>query len=494
MSERIRLLFDDRYLESSRGLSRAWFQPTKHPQNPVLKSEMPWERGGAFPFLNGFVHRDPTDGYRLWYRGLDERLGKAAVLCYATSTDGISWEKPALGLVEYRGSSENNIVLMGHCWAGPQLFCDEVETDPLRRFKCLNWDLAVRPFDPVLADRIDRWEVLDLQELRYISRTAHEKGLMGAFARYSPDGIHWSANPEMPTCPDRRPDGHWVGFGDTYFVHRDPRLGRFVAYSRCCDPEEGPGYRIIGRSETDDFESWPDPEVILAPDIHDPPGLQFYGLGVWWYGDRYLGLLNPFHHSPDDTRCDVELVWSDDGIHWTRHPERAVFLPTGPVGAWDCGMVYPGNAVVSDDEIRFYYAGANRVHNPPEGHGLGEVVDGQKLEIVTGLARLRLDGFVSLAAGSAGGELLTTPMTAPEGRFFLNVDAKDGWVAAEVVDIFGRPLLDYTFWDCVPLRGVDGTRLELSWKCGKPIAVTGRRSVRLRLYLENARLYAIRYA
>ena len=65
---------------------------------------------------------------------------------------------------------------------------------------------------------------------------------------------------------------------------------------------------------------------------------------------------------------------------------------------------------------------------------------------------------------------------------------------AEVVDIFGRPLPEYTSWDCAPIRGQDGTRIELAWKCGKPVATTGRRTVRLRLYMENAKLYAIRFA
>ena len=35
-------------------------------------------------------------------------------ICYATSKDGIHWEKPDLGLVEYNGSQRNNIV-----WRGP---------------------------------------------------------------------------------------------------------------------------------------------------------------------------------------------------------------------------------------------------------------------------------------------------------------------------------------------------------------------------------------
>ena len=39
MSERVRLFFDDRYLEHSRGLTRQWGQPTKAPENPILRGE-----------------------------------------------------------------------------------------------------------------------------------------------------------------------------------------------------------------------------------------------------------------------------------------------------------------------------------------------------------------------------------------------------------------------------------------------------------------------
>jgi hypothetical protein len=35
-------------------------------------------------------------------------------LCYATSKDGIHWEKPELGLIDYRGTKTNNIVFEAH--------------------------------------------------------------------------------------------------------------------------------------------------------------------------------------------------------------------------------------------------------------------------------------------------------------------------------------------------------------------------------------------
>ena len=53
------------------------------------------------------------DELRMWYMGAGSRDGyRADRLCYAVSRDGVHWEKPALGLVEYNGSTQNNLVAL----------------------------------------------------------------------------------------------------------------------------------------------------------------------------------------------------------------------------------------------------------------------------------------------------------------------------------------------------------------------------------------------
>ena len=54
----------------------------------------------------------------MYYRGahFDEKAKQSThreVTCYAESRDGIHWEKPKLGLFEFNGSNENNIVWDG---------------------------------------------------------------------------------------------------------------------------------------------------------------------------------------------------------------------------------------------------------------------------------------------------------------------------------------------------------------------------------------------
>jgi hypothetical protein len=54
------------------------------------------------------------------------------VVVYATTTDGVRWDKPALGLHSYDGSTANNIVFDVH---SPAVVLDRFERDPAKRFQ-----------------------------------------------------------------------------------------------------------------------------------------------------------------------------------------------------------------------------------------------------------------------------------------------------------------------------------------------------------------------
>ena len=58
---------------------------------------------------------------------------------YAESDDGIRWRKPKLGLVEFRGSRDNNLILVPHGFVGYHTLVlhDPDEKDATRRFKML---------------------------------------------------------------------------------------------------------------------------------------------------------------------------------------------------------------------------------------------------------------------------------------------------------------------------------------------------------------------
>ena len=81
---------------------------------PFISPDSPWEGVIGAPTV---IYHDGC--YRLWYEVVSPediangRAGERNLLCYAESDDGDNWRKPALGLCEYEGSAENNIVYGG---------------------------------------------------------------------------------------------------------------------------------------------------------------------------------------------------------------------------------------------------------------------------------------------------------------------------------------------------------------------------------------------
>ena len=95
----------------------------------------------------------------------DERIYH---VCYAVSQDGLHWDRPALGLVDYGGNKQNNLIafdLGEYRVTNLRIIRDPEEPDPQRRFK------------------------MAFQSGKYRSRLA-----MAA----SPDGLTWK---EMPGNP-----------------------------------------------------------------------------------------------------------------------------------------------------------------------------------------------------------------------------------------------------------------------------------------------------
>ena len=189
--------------------------PAKGPR--ILSPTEPWESWAVYAF-NSVVHVGPGDN-RMYYDCVDSKQGPNGTVvlteyvCLATSTDGVNWIKPKLGIYSYTSngskSKENNILVKG---VGPGVFLD---SNPL-------------------APASERWKMVVSE---------------GAFA--SPDGLHWSKLPHKPTArDDTKPTGYW-----------DPRLRKYViAVRRDLKGRNRLGTKItqrhIGRCETTNFSDW----------------------------------------------------------------------------------------------------------------------------------------------------------------------------------------------------------------------------------------------
>jgi hypothetical protein len=119
IDSRLELFVDEFLIDQMSGdLHQQLHEPT--PQEVALVTDAPWEGNTSAYFT---VFQD-GDLYRMYYRGSHADDGAASsahpeFTCYAESRDGIRWTKPELGIVEYQGSKENNIILEGlgaHCF------------------------------------------------------------------------------------------------------------------------------------------------------------------------------------------------------------------------------------------------------------------------------------------------------------------------------------------------------------------------------------------
>src|SRR5881628_1016625 len=105
---RRQLFLDDAVVAEMSGLQRAFHRPEK--RGPVLKADVPSD-GRYVSAVSAPMWIAPEGVYKLVYEARPGNDSSAAVNRYAlaVSRDGVRWEKPRLGLVEFQGSTANNL-------------------------------------------------------------------------------------------------------------------------------------------------------------------------------------------------------------------------------------------------------------------------------------------------------------------------------------------------------------------------------------------------
>jgi len=442
-------LYDATRIEN---MYRRMHQPKRHPANPVLRGEHPWEQRAS---LYGTVLYDPEEKqFRMWYltgpsapgmvrvRGR-KALGNITLLGYAISADGIHWEKPILGQVDFEGSKENNLIELGrtNC-EGIAVLYDARDPNPNRRYKGFYWEhggenVFVRHDDGRLL-----W--------------GQGEG-DGMWMSFSPDGVHWTNAPENPVIP--------LNSDTTQSLVWDPKIEKYVVFGRF-----GAGGRKMARAESDDALHFIEPELVIECDEGDEEMTQLYGCPIDLYEGLYVGMAWIYREDVDGT-IDTSLATSRDGIHWQRTLDRQTFLPLGPKGSWEDGMVrITQRFIVVGEEIRLYYGG---VTGPHGGKKFKQVE--RRTPSMIGLCTLRRDGFVSLDAGREEGYVLSKLIELPEGALWINADAFRGQVIAAICDDRGRPLEG--FGASAPITGdhtatkIHFTGMSVQSLAGRPLRV-----------------------
>lgn len=441
------LFVDDHLIAESEHVTRKYHPLEKHPANPIMVPDRPWE--GTNIYVYGTVlPRENGQGYRMWYHALpgDEDFYR---LLYAESEEGIHWDKPNLGLVEYKGSTDNNIFIRrdrrDHI---PSVIHTPWETSPQRHYAMINYDGAAG----------------------------------GYVAAWSPDGIHWTNASETPVFDQGGDVGQFVW---------DPHMKRYLGFVKRNADVSGLRRRAVGVIHADSITEWSQPDLVLAPDTFDDrwaKGIQrtsFYGMSAFAYESMYLGFLWVFRADDHETGyfdgiIFIELVTSRDGVNWRRQAgDREPILPVGPSGTWDDGMIFTTqHPLVEGDQIKLYYGGFDCTHAAkPPWHG------------AIGLATLRKDGFASLDATDATGVVTTKALSGAGGKLLVNYTAPPGGhLKVEVLDAKGKVLPG---WDRDACDALEGDRIAEAVTWGRRQTLPSHAPpIRLRFILQNSSIYS----
>ena len=465
------ILFDDFLVEDKRGFVLT-MNPAMRTEGPVIVADKPWETKGT---THSSVVTGVKDEHELWYYSSDPD-GNAHVMCYATSSDGINWEKPELGLFEFGGNKNTNIVTRGML---ATMFADPT-AEPERRYK-------------LIGDEGSGWGVTSVNcggaRFRYFTGELDTWEYHSVIGAHSPDGINWTKydKPIMPWYTDTHNVAYW-----------DDQRERYVAYVRMNEhlhiDETGRqvgsfDYRTIARSESEDFAQFPAPTKVLEPDFslvedEDLSGGGLYNSAAIKYPyakDAYLVFPSAYHHTSDT--LDIQLAVSRDGIHFDRWLKP--FVRLGVTGRFDSQSLYmnPG-FVQAGDELFFYYSGHSSRHDIDRTHVEPPVI---------GRVRVRLDGFVSQDAEAEESSLTTVPFTLEGDRLQLNMDASSrGWLKVEILDASGHTIWGYSKAEADRLMFNDIAQ-TVRWNGEADLSALRGRAVRLRFIGQSAKLFAFQF-
>lgn len=442
IGSRLELFTDDHLIDVTRGVQLRLNHPQR--REVAITFDAPWE-GDTCAYVT--IFKD-GDRYLMYYRGSNESPGPAhpMVTCVAQSADGISWTRPKLGLFDFDGSKDNNIVWTG---AGADTFTPFKDSNPraagAQRYKAL---AVMRPG----GDR-------------------KQKAVL--YALVSEDGYRWKLMTEEPVITDGAFDSQNLAFWDAV-------RGEYVCYFR----DFKNGVRMIKRATSKDFRSWSAAEDVAytgAPAEHlytnaitpyfRSPGL-YVGFPKRFMPDRKVVVE---HKTPGVS--DGVFMSSRDGLNF--HLYNEAFIRPGNdtenwtdrniMTAWGLLELMPG-------EISLYYSEHYR-------HPTNRLVR----------ATFRTDGFCSLHAGGDRGEVVTKPVVFAGGELVINyATSAAGGIRIELRDASGKPIPGFGMDDCSVIYGDEIERV-VRWNSGSSVLELAGKPIRLAFEMLDADLYSIEF-
>ncbi|SDC47443.1 glycoside hydrolase family protein [Niabella drilacis] len=435
-------------------------QQLHHPHNegPVLKFDNPWE--GNFSAYCTIIK--DGDRFKLYYRGIRNpgRDGNDnEVTCYAESADGINWIKPRLGIYTVGGTKDNNVVL-AHVAPATHNFSPFLDANPN-------------------APAAERYKAVGGTDST------------GLFAFVSADGIHWKKKRATAVFKtgvfDSQNVAFWSESEKQYVCYfRTWSDGGFTRYK---------GFRSVSRTTSRDFINWSAPVKMTfgntpldhlytqqtspyfrAPQIYLAIGARFMPKRQVITEEQAKALdVNPNYFKDCS---DAILMSTRGGSVYDRTFMESYIRPGIGLGNWVSRSNYPVLNVVqtSPSELSIY---VNEHYAQPTSH--------------INRYSLRIDGFASLHGDFQGGTAVTKPFIFKGRELEINyATSAAGFVKVELLDEKGSPVPGYTVNDAQEIIGNEIARI-VSWKGNTNLSALAGKAVRLKFYLKDADLYALKF-
>jgi hypothetical protein len=438
---------------------------------PIVKRDRRWEKMGLS--INTLV-RD-GDKLRAWGSCQDDQ-GRGYT-CYLESRDGKTWDRPPLGLVEFEGTRDNNLIPFG---VGT-VFIDPV-APPAERFKSVQHG----KFDPA---KIEAYQQTRPSSVMSTERASgwYPDCIVGAV---SPDGLNWTALPDPISIEP----------SDTQVVAGyDARIKKYVMFTRShmvgprADGQPVPpralGHnwatrRAIGRTESETFRQFPLSQVIVEPGSDMPPADTYYSNAyttIPGAPDHYLMFPAVYHQMSDTT--SIELQASYDNKLWHRAPGSAV-LKTSDFGEWDGGCVFtrPNLVELPDGSWALPYTGYLYPHKYPRTAWAYD----------TGLAVWPKGRLMAIDAEDRG-QFSTLAFIPPGSKLRINaVTRRAGDILVEVARLDGKPVAGRSFEQAKPLVG-DLYQHAVAWDGAGDLGTAPGQPVILRFRMNKARIFGLEF-
>jgi hypothetical protein len=449
LGSRRELFVDHHLIDRLAGAALALERP--HDEGIAVRFDKPWE--GRFCGYATVIRDGPL--FRLYYRGLPGAGGDGSdqeVTCCAESRDGLTWTKPDLGLFDVHGSKANNVVLAGHA-----------------------------PFSHNFCPMLDPRKDVPKAE-RYKALAGTGRSGLAAFA--SEDGLRWRKLRDKPVITKGAFDSQNVPFWSE-------AEQCYLCYFRVFKD----GFRRIARTTSQDFLNWTEPVLMgygdrpvehlytnqtspyfRAPHLYVGVAARFFpGRQVLSHEQARAINVDPGYFKDCS---DAVLITTRGGDRYDRTFMEGFLCPGIGAENWVSRTNYPALNVVQTgpSEMSLY---VNQNYGQPTSH----------------LRRyaLRLDGFASVNAPYAGGELIAKPLKFTGKELALNfATSAAGGIRVELQDTSGRPLPGFTLADAVETIGNEIDR-AVRWKSGSDVGALAGKPVRLRLVMHDARLYAFQF-